>query len=348
MSRYFILFILIVFFKPIFSQTVIWSENFTPYADGTQNTIKWTTSAGNCDLDGLPGTVGNNFWGVRTTLGDKEFCCEDIEGLTCCTSGSGGQGQSDNVWLSEDININGYSSISISLNFRVEGNMECGVCGSGRDQLVTQYSIDSGPWTSFVSVCGISNGQSQIPCIDVGTGTTLKIRILLGNQADDEEWYFDDVLVTDAICSVVLPIELLSFEGYHQSDVDLNILEWTTASENNNKEFEVQSSYDGQNWIVVGSIEGAGNSTTLLSYQFSHFSDSKITYYRLKQVDYDGKWEFSNIISVSKNIDDEDRVVKIRYCNILGEEILQEPESGIYIKVIEYNWKTEYNKIWKN
>ena len=61
----------------IFSQ-VIWVEDFSPYPNGTQNTIKWTTNANNCDADGLPGTVADNYWGTF----NGEFRCEDIEGLT--------------------------------------------------------------------------------------------------------------------------------------------------------------------------------------------------------------------------------------------------------------------------
>lgn len=341
--------ILILFFSHLIvrSQTIIWSEDFNPYTDGTQNTTKWTTSAGNCDLDGTPGVVGNNFWGVRTTLGDKEFCCEDIEGLTCCTTGSGGQGLCDNFWLSENISISGYSNISISINFRVEGNMECGSCGTGRDQLVAQYKIDAGTWTNFVSVCGLTNGQANLECIDVAGGNTLNIRILLGNQADDEEWYFDDVVVSDQTCAIILPIELIYFSGTYKSEYDSNVLEWLTATEMNNKEFQIEQSVNGQIWEVIGHVEGAGNSSTPIFYTFSHISKNRVTYYRLNQIDYDGKSEYSNIISIESEIEKKDDILNVRYFTILGNEIYEEPKSGFYIKVSEFRWNTKYEKIWK-
>jgi len=170
-----------------YSQT-IWIEDFTPYINGVQNAIKWTTNANNCDADGLPGTVADNYWGTF----NGEFRCEDIEGLTCC---SGGQGEADNLWLSEDINIAGYTNIYISITTRVQGNVECAACGSGGDYLEASYQIDAGSWIPFTTICGATNGFTNTDCIYVGLGNILKIRVILGNQANDEVYYFDDIHV---------------------------------------------------------------------------------------------------------------------------------------------------------
>ncbi len=169
------------------SQT-IWVEDFSPYADGTQNAIKWTTSANNCDADGIPGTVNGNYWGTF----NGEFRCEDIEGLTCC---SGGQGQSDNIWISEDISILGMSNVYVSISTRVEGNVECSICGAGGDYLEASYQVDGGAWVPFATICGATNGFNDTDCTLIEQGDLLKIRVLLGNQANDETYYFDDILV---------------------------------------------------------------------------------------------------------------------------------------------------------
>jgi len=192
-----VLLYLVLLFTPyfIYSQT-IWVEDFSPYPNGTQNAIKWTTSANNCDADGPPGTVADNYWGTF----NGEFRCEDIEGLTCC---SGGQGEADNLWLSEDISINGYSSIYLSITTRVEGNVECAPCGAGGDYLEASYQIDGGIWIPFVTICGATNGFVSTDCIYVGTGNILKIRVLLGNQANNESYYFDDVTVYTTQSNVI-------------------------------------------------------------------------------------------------------------------------------------------------
>jgi hypothetical protein len=97
-----------------------------------------------------------------------------------------------------------------------------------------------------------------------------------------------------------LPVELLMFSAAKSDDgVNLN---WSTASEKNNDYFEVQRSSDGYTFSTISKINGAGNSNTYLHY---HTMDRKpisgLNYYRLKQVDYDGSFQYSAVRSV--NID---------------------------------------------
>ncbi|HYG38772.1 MAG TPA: T9SS type A sorting domain-containing protein [Cytophagales bacterium] len=94
-----------------------------------------------------------------------------------------------------------------------------------------------------------------------------------------------------------LPVEFVNFEGkFEDKAVKLN---WTTASETNNDHFEVERSTDGIEFTSIGNVAGSGNSDSRKDYEFT---DSKIHnnkyYYRIKQVDFNGKFAFSNIISV--------------------------------------------------
>jgi len=323
------------------SQTVIWSEDFESYTDGTQNATKWTTSANNCDADGAPGTSADNYWGTRTTAGDKEFCCEDIEGITCCANS---QGESDNLWLSESINISGYTDVSISIDMRAEGNMECDSCGLGEDLFNVEYQVDGGTWINFLSICGISDGTSILECVDVGNGSTLRIRVLLGNQANSEEYYFDDIFVYETTCSIALPIELLSFTGEYNVNNGFDELKWLTASESNNDRFEIYSSIDGKYWDFVGQVDGAGNSSETISYYYKNKTTSSLVYYRLKQIDYNGNFEYSNIISIIK---ESESPISIKYYDLLGKELKSEPNTGHFIQVISYKYRTEYNRVYK-
>lgn len=95
----------------------------------------------------------------------------------------------------------------------------------------------------------------------------------------------------------VLPVELLFFRGAPKaSDV---LLEWATASEQNNDFFEVQRSVDGREFEVLGKVPGAGTHSGLLTYEFTDRSPRPgVNYYRLRQVDFDGAFEYSSIISV--------------------------------------------------
>ena len=78
---------------------------------------------------------------------------------------------------------------------------------------------------------------------------------------------------------------------------------WVTASEYNNSHFEIQNSSDGVNFITIAKINGAGNSNQLIYYSYVDSSKS-ISYYRLKQIDFNGSFEYSKVIKISgqKNI----------------------------------------------
>ena len=94
-----------------------------------------------------------------------------------------------------------------------------------------------------------------------------------------------------------LPIELLSFTATkNQAKVDLN---WTTGSETNNDFFTVERSKDGQTFESIATVDGAGNSTSVLSYFIKDERPwSGVSYYRLKQTDFDGTSVYSSIVSV--------------------------------------------------
>ncbi len=110
-----------------------------------------------------------------------------------------------------------------------------------------------------------------------------------------------------------LPVEFINVEakGSVQSPNIVNI-NWTTASEINNEKFIVQKSKDVNTWVDFAEVSGSGNSNLVLSYEVNDtnpFAD--ITYYRIKQIDFDGKFSFSKIVSFKKDIELENNHIKI-------------------------------------
>ena len=96
----------------------------------------------------------------------------------------------------------------------------------------------------------------------------------------------------------ILPVTLLNFDATKQGkDV---LLSWKTAQETNSKNFNVQYSKDGTNWSSIGIVNAAGNSSTTKNYSFLHTTPVKgINYYRLIQVDIDGKFAVSETRTVT-------------------------------------------------
>ena len=99
---------------------------------------------------------------------------------------------------------------------------------------------------------------------------------------------------------IALPVELTSFTA--QVTNEGVRLSWTTASELNNSGFEVQRSTNQTNWATLGFVRGAGTTTEAQSYSFVDASASGRVFYRLKQVDFDGQFEYSNIIEVNAGV----------------------------------------------
>jgi hypothetical protein len=108
----------------------------------------------------------------------------------------------------------------------------------------------------------------------------------------------NDVVLTN----VALPVELLSFEG-EQTEEGI-LLSWETATELNNDYFDIEFSLNGSNFEKIGQVQGAGTTLDNQSYEFiddlNHLDleNQNSLYYRLKQVDFDGKYEYSNIIQL--------------------------------------------------
>lgn len=121
-----------------------------------------------------------------------------------------------------------------------------------------------------------------------------------------------------------LPVELVSFIC---EELDSKILlTWHTASETQNDYFLVQHSTDGISFRELARIPGAGNSQVENSYEYPHETPSPGTnYYRLKQVDFDGRFEYSHIVSVT--IERSADTVRV-YPNPFSEEIQVELNAG--------------------
>jgi hypothetical protein len=95
----------------------------------------------------------------------------------------------------------------------------------------------------------------------------------------------------------LLPVDLTIF--YVLKDGNEVILNWETASEINNSHFEIERSVDTEIWSYVGQVSGAGNSHFLTTYEFKDMNPaSGVNYYRLKQVDFDGNVNYSEIREV--------------------------------------------------
>ena len=96
-----------------------------------------------------------------------------------------------------------------------------------------------------------------------------------------------------------LPVTLTSFTGRYSNGI--SILDWQTSQEINTDHFELLKSNDGQNFSLVASVKSAGFRNLLKSYSYQDNSpnNGQYVYYRLKQVDQNGKYAFSSIVKLA-------------------------------------------------
>ncbi|MBX9850808.1 MAG: T9SS type A sorting domain-containing protein [Cytophagaceae bacterium] len=100
-------------------------------------------------------------------------------------------------------------------------------------------------------------------------------------------------------CPVVAPVNLMDFNLEDQSGKVR--LSWATSTEENNDYFNIERSTDGINFETLGTVKGAGKSSSILWYTYTDFIPSEgINFYRLAQHDFDGKVNYSNVITYEK------------------------------------------------
>lgn len=113
--------------------------------------------------------------------------------------------------------------------------------------------------------------------------------------------FFDDYVCFEVVL-IFLPIELAAFTADLNSSgwVDLT---WSTFSERNNDYFTIEKTRDGLQWDQVGTIDGAGNSEMELAYSMKDLDPcSGMSYYRLKQTDFNGDFTYSEISAIENDL----------------------------------------------
>ncbi|MEO5571671.1 MAG: PKD domain-containing protein [Bacteroidia bacterium] len=143
-----------------------------------------------------------------------------------------------------------------------------------------------------------------------------------------------------------LPVELLSFTG--KAGQDFNLLNWKTASENNNKGFDVERSAPGEDFQKIGFANGNGNSTGLNEYRFEdRNSEKNIYYYRLKQFDFNGNYKYSNVIAIRRESVNNSGVESIYPNPLLGQLNIilnAELENDLAVSLYDINGKKIFSK----
>ncbi len=178
---------------------------------------------------------------------------------------------------------------------------------------IADQATDCTGGTGSAGFDGCGNDETVFAKIESPTASIAKICIEVGDFPDDtaspagtEHLSFGGVSI-GGTCAL-LPVSWSSFR-VQQNGLNSQ-LEWTTESEINNDYFDVEWSSDGIKFETIGQVKGEGTTSFTSRYEFSHdYPSVGNNYYRLKQVDFDGAYDYSEI-KILKFV--EDHVVSLR------------------------------------
>jgi hypothetical protein len=135
---------------------------------------------------------------------------------------------------------------------------------------------------------------------------------------------------TAGLDCTILPTELMTFYAQTLNNT-ANQLFWKTNAEINNDYFTVEHSYDAENWRVLGTVTGAGNSTSIEKYSFVHEGiDAAVNYYRIYQTDFDGETGSYRTISIDNSYSGK---ILMYTTNLLGQKV-DANYSGMVVDVM--------------
>lgn len=276
-------------------QTTILSEDFNGTATGW---TKVNSSTG--------GTPANAAWTLEpdgyhyvSVFIDETFHSNDNTQFILTNSDAQGDDipppNTETILQSPSFSTAGYASVTLQFyhNFWP---------ASSSDQGVVEVSTNGTTWTAVATYTnqeGTANSfvQKSVNLSAYAGNGSVYVRFHYYAQFGNY-WAIDNVTVTGTL--IVTPVSLLSFSGYR--DNNTNLLKWTTASEQNNKGFEINRSVDGVKYLPIGFVSSHaqnGNSAIVMNYTFidKNLAGSK-QYYRLRQIDFDNREKLSNIILI--------------------------------------------------
>jgi len=207
-------------------------------------------------------------------------------GITACATDPGTA--DEDVWFKFTALQNGSATITVigASTFDAVVQGFSGSCGS-LVQVGTCADLTANGGTETLTMTGLTAGQTYyLRVYDYSAGVGDRFTIQLSGTA--------------------LPVTFAEFTG--RKEGNLNLLSWKTVTESNNKGFELQRSADGKTFSTIAHIASKaenGNSTSAINYAYTDARPlSGNNYYRLKQVDKDGRYSYSDIVVLKAKASD--------------------------------------------
>ena len=229
--------------------------------------------------------LGGTTYSVSTQFGSDYIGNNDAEGAGC------GYSIENNMmfqWCTDVLN----TPVNV-----IVSNWQVIEPAGGSGQFAVVQGPCGGPYSTIQ--CNSMTGNGTIAINPSNTAASNCYWIMFDGNAGT--WWNANIQLQNA-SPVILPVELISFDG--KATEQGNQLSWQTLTESHNDYFVVERSIDGENWVEVATVDGAGSSRDILNYSITDnaFASNTMNYYRLSQVDFDGTNRFYDLLAIDNRL----------------------------------------------
>lgn len=227
------------------------------------------------------------FWGQATdaTMVDMGTGENVLQYVGLNYQGTDWAGDPQNVTGSTYLHFDYWAASNVS-------SFKMSIISPGQEHgIVPNGAITTGSWQSVdILVADFLVGNPNIDLTNI-----IQFKVDDAGTGDGGNIWFDNMYFHTG---APVPVEMATFEAYEEGSA--NILKWSTSTELNNSHFEVERSVNGSDFIKIGTVEGNGTTYEVSNYLFTDAMPALKTYYRLRQVDTDGSYEYSEVLAVKR------------------------------------------------
>lgn len=300
------------------------------------------SSCASTNLAGVTWTISGDLSGIDTEgffTKNGYLHAEDLDEVVC--------------WVSPTINIGSVANSSVNVTFSIPAGAtwETSTTVGSLDYLDVKYAADGGAFVTIPNVNGCpSSGHtlSAASCASniVGpqtfnisesgiVGELLDIQVCIDINAASDDGHLEEVSVPES--GITLPVVWTSINV--QKTKSGNLIKWSTAGEINNDRYEVQRLDDlTADYVAIGGLTAQGTTFGSNNYEYiDHYSASgAVVYYRIMQVDFDGKRSYSKSVSL-ENTNEESTELSV-YRNPVSSTVrITKSGTGQIDNLVVYN-----------